>query len=76
MSSTKVSAGEGKAVIGTEERYEENLVSSRVPGLSPLLKPWINTKRGVLGEENNRNCVVMSCTNHLTYRCLLSAVIL
>ena len=44
------------------------------PGLSPLLKSWINIKREVLGEENNRNCVVMSCTNNLTYRCLLSAV--
>ena len=39
-----MSAGERKAVIGTEERYEENLVSSRVPGLSPLLKPWIKKR--------------------------------
>ena len=45
-----MSAGEGKAVIGTEERYEENLVSSRVPGLSPLLKPWIK-KRAARGVE-------------------------
>ena len=43
-----MSAGEGKAVIGTEGRYEENLVSSRVPGLSPLLKPWIK-KRAARG---------------------------
>ena len=43
-----MSAGQGKAVIGTEERYEENLVSSRVPGLSPLLKPWIK-KRAARG---------------------------
>ena len=45
-----MSAGEGKAVIGTEGRYEENLVSSRVPGLSPLLKPWIK-KRAARGGE-------------------------
>ena len=45
-----MSAGERKAVIGTEERYEENLVSSRVPGLSPLLKPWIK-KRAARGGE-------------------------
>ena len=43
-----MSAGEGKAVIGTEGRYEENLVSSRVPGLSPSLKPWIK-KRAARG---------------------------
>ena len=50
-----MSAGERKAVIGTEERYEENLVSSRVPGLSPLLKPWIKKRaaRGAGGGGNN-----------------------